>query len=131
MTAKHDALADTVKLAAQPASGLRPEFTGDPLVERLFGITLALTTELAVTRERLDTVERLLERHALVPGVEIEAYRPDPAVVAARAQAHQDYLARIFRVLLQDSGAAAPAALALAPAPAAGAAAGGDQRHVA
>lgn len=131
MTAKHDALADTVKLAAQPASGHRPEFTGDPLVERLFGITLALTTELAVTRERLDTVERLLERHALLPGVEIEAYRPDPAVIAARAQAHQDYLARIFRVLLQDSGAAAPAALSLAPAPAAGAAAGGEQRHVA
>ncbi|MBL8224116.1 MAG: hypothetical protein JNM50_02195 [Chromatiales bacterium] len=131
MTAKHDVLADTVKLAAQPASGQRPEFTGDPLVERLFGITLALTTELAVTRERLDTVERLLERHALVPSVEIESFRPDPAAVAARAQAHQDYLARIFRVLLQDSGAAAPAALSLAPAPAAGIEAAGGQRHVA
>jgi hypothetical protein len=131
MTAKHDTITDTVKLAAQPASGQRPEFTGDPLTERLFGITLALTTELAVTRERLDTVERLLERHALLPGVEIESYRPDPAVVAARAQAHQDYLARIFRVLLQDSGAAAPAALSLAPAPAAGPAEGSGQRQVA
>jgi len=131
MTAKHDPLADPVQLAAQPASGQRPAFTGDPLVERLFGITLALTTELAVTRERLDTVERLLERHAVLAGVEIESYRPDPAVVAARAEAHQDYLARIFRVLLQDPGAAAPAALSLAPAPAAGAGAAGGQRQVA
>jgi hypothetical protein len=117
MTTQHDALGDAIRLAAQPASGLRPEFTGDPLVERLFGITLALTTELAVTRERLDTVERLLERHGLVPGVEIEAYRPDPEAAAARATAHQDYLARIFRVLLQDTGAGAPATLALADGP--------------
>lgn len=131
MTATYDTLADPVLLAAQPASGQRPEFTGDPLVERLFGITLALTTELAVTRERLDTVERLLERHAVLAGADIESYRPDPAVVAARAEAHQEYLARIFRVLLQDHGAAAPAALSLAPAPAAGTGADGGQRQVA
>jgi hypothetical protein len=117
MTDQHDVLDDAIRLAAEPASGLRPEFTGDPLVERLFGITLALTTELAVTRERLDTVERLLERHGLVPGVDIESYRPDPAAAAARAAAHQDYLARIFRVLLQDMGASARPALALAAAP--------------
>ncbi len=117
MTDQHDVLEDAIRLAAEPASGLRPEFTGDPLVERLFGITLALTTELAVTRERLDTVERLLESYGLVPGVDIESYRPDPATAAARAAAHQDYLARIFRVLLQDTGASARASLALAAAP--------------
>jgi hypothetical protein len=112
-------LTDTVKLAAEPASGQRPEFTGDPLVERLFGITLALTTELAVTRERLDTIERLLEQHDLLPREAIETFQPDPVTGVARAQSHQEYLARIFRVLLQDAGRAAPTALALAPSPAA------------
>jgi hypothetical protein len=112
-------LADTVKLAAEPASGQRPEFTGDPLVERLFGITLALTTELAVTRERLDTIERLLDQHDLLPREAIETFQPDAVTGVARAQGHQEYLARIFRVLLQDAGRAAPTALSLAPAPAA------------
>lgn len=115
-------LNDRLALAAEPASGVRPVFTGDPLVERLFGMTLALTTELAVTRERLDTVERLLESHGLVARREVEDFRPDAATGAARAQGHQDYLARIFRVLLQDTGAAAPVELQLAPAPAAAAA---------
>jgi hypothetical protein len=131
MTTPADTLRDRLALAAEPASGQRPEFTGDPLVERLFGITLALTTELAVTRERLDTVERLLETHGLVGRHEVEGFRPDAPAATARAQAHEDYLARIFRVLLQDTGAAAPAALQLAPAPGAAAPAADASRQVA
>ena len=98
---------DILQLAAQAARGRRPEFTDDPLVGRLFGIALALTTELAVTRERLDTVERLLARRALLPRDEIETFRPEPADALERGALHQDYLARVLRVLLQDEPAAA------------------------
>lgn len=97
---------ETILLAAQAASGQRPEFTDNPLVERLFSINLALTAELAVTRERLDTIERLLETRDVLPRQQIEDYRPDPAVAEQRAHGQQEYLARIFRVLLQDSGSA-------------------------
>ncbi len=97
--------ADPIVSAAQPARGRRPEFTGDPLTERLFGITLALTAELAVTRERLDTLERVLLRRAVVDGAEIERFEPTAAEAAARGQWHEEYLARVFRVLLQDEAA--------------------------
>ncbi len=98
---------DMIQLAAQSARGRRPEFTGDPMLERLFGITLALTAELAVTRERLDSVERLLERHALVKRDEIEVFHPDPTEARERGSMQQDYLSRVFRILLQDESAGA------------------------
>ena len=101
--------ADPIQLAAQAARGRRPEFTGDPLVERLFAITLALTTELAVTRERLDTVERLLSKRELLPREAVEAFRADDGAAHERGQMQQEYLARVFRILLQDQGQAAPA----------------------
>jgi hypothetical protein len=107
MSATTSPIPETLLLAAQAASGQRPEFTGDPLVERLFGINLALTTELAVTRERLDTIERLLEAQQLLPRARIDAFVPDADMARERARGHQEYLARIFRVLLQDSGATA------------------------
>ncbi len=102
MTMDRPFAADPIQSAAQPARGRRPEFTGDPMTERLFGITLALTAELAVTRERLDTLERVLMRRAVVDRAEIERFEPTAADAEARGQWHEEYLARVFRVLLQD-----------------------------
>lgn len=96
--------ADPIQSAAQPARGRRPEFTGDPMTERLFGITLALTAELAITRERLDTLERVLRRGGFIDATAIERFEPTAADAAARGQWHEEYLARVFRVLLQDDG---------------------------
>ena len=44
------------------------------MLDRLYSVTLALVAELAVTRARLDTVERLLDRRSVVGTEEIEAY---------------------------------------------------------
>lgn len=93
---------DVIGLAAKAATGDAPVFTGDPRIENLLGITLAVVAELAVTRERLDTVERLLQGRELVGRDDIEAFRPDDDAVAERNAWHADYLARIFRVLLRD-----------------------------
>lgn len=100
---------DLISMAALGPRGRRPEFTGDPMLERLYGITLALTAELAVTRERLDTVERLLSRHELLARREIEAFHPEAAEARERGQLQQEYLSRVFRVLLQDQAAGQPA----------------------
>lgn len=103
--------ADPIQLATTVARGRRPEFTGDPMVERLLSMTLALTTELAVARERLDTVERVLARRALLPREDIERYVPDADARTERARLHEDYLSRVFRILLQDAGTAGPTAV--------------------
>jgi hypothetical protein len=75
------------------------------MTERLFGIALALTAELAVTRERLDTLERVLLRRAVIDGAEIERFEPTDSEAEVRGRWHQEYLARVFRVLLQDEAA--------------------------
>lgn len=94
--------ADPIQLAAEAARGRRPEFIDDPLVDRLFGIVLSLTVELAATRERLDTVERALARREVLPREDIEAFRPSADEGEERGRMQQEYLARVFRVLLQD-----------------------------
>lgn len=94
--------ADPIQLAAEAARGRRPEFIDDPLVDRLYGIALSLTVELAATRERLDTVERALARRELLPRDEVENFRPAADEAAERGRMQQEYLARVFRVLLQD-----------------------------
>jgi hypothetical protein len=95
---------DLTALAAEPSRGRRPQFIEDPMVDRLYGITLALVSELAVTRERLDTVERLLARRNVLEEREIDAFAPDAAQETSRQKWHEEYLARVFRVLLQDRG---------------------------
>jgi len=90
---------DVIGLSARSATGEKPVFTGDERIEKILGVTLALATELAVTRERLDTVERLLEKNDLVERDSIEGYQPDDQVEADRNALHQDYLARVFRAL--------------------------------
>jgi hypothetical protein len=97
-----DALADA---SAKPA-GKRPYFL-HPEVERVMAITMAVAQELAVARDRLDTLERLLESKGLVFRDEIETFEPTPAAAAERGLWIQEYLARILRIVQQEGEAIA------------------------
>jgi len=97
-----DALADA---SAKPA-GKRPYFL-TPEVERVMAITMAVAQELAVTRERMDTLERLLEQKGVVSRDEIETFAPNPDEAAARGLWVQEYLARILRIVQQEGEAVA------------------------
>ena len=81
--------------------GRRPEVTDDPMLDRLYAITLALVAELSVTRARVDTLERLLDRKGLVGANEIETFTPDESEAAKRGEIQQQYLDRIFRTLTE------------------------------
>lgn len=93
---------DPLKLAGAKAKGKRPFFLDDPDLERVMNITLALIQEVAVIRERLDTVERLLERDGAVTREAIEAYTPSKPEADERGLWMQEYIARVFRILQQD-----------------------------
>ena len=82
--------------------GKRPYFFENQDVDRLLAIVWAMASELAVTRERLDTVERLLAERALLERSAIENYRPDPVAEQERGQWQIDYIARLLRVLQQE-----------------------------
>lgn len=91
-----------IELVNAAASGKRPHFFGDADVDRLLAIVWAMAGELAVTRERLDTLERLLAERAVVQRPDIDAYRPDAEAARERGDWQMEYIARLLRVLQQE-----------------------------
>ena len=93
---------DHLSLANAKSRGKRPQYFEDPAVERLTSMLLATVQELAVTRERLDTVERLLEKGGTLSKGDIEAFRPDKEEAYARGVAHRDLISRVTRAIEQE-----------------------------
>lgn len=93
---------DPVAMANRRAKGKRPQFLDDPAVERVMSIAMAVAGELAVTRERLDTLERLLVAKGVLGADDIERYVPGPEAQAARNAEGRAYVARVLRMLDQD-----------------------------
>jgi polyhydroxyalkanoate synthesis regulator phasin len=89
-------------LSSNKAKGKRPYFLEDPAVERVLNITMAVAQELAVTHERLDTIERLLERKGLLNRDEIEAFVPTDNQAEERQRWHATYIARVLRIVQQE-----------------------------
>ena len=93
---------DLVAAANRRAKGKRPYFLDDPAVERVLSITMSVATELAVARERIDTLERLLvQRGVLLPG-DIDHYEPDAAAQDERHAWGRAFIARVLRIVDQD-----------------------------
>ncbi len=90
----------------------RPIPGEDPAVARLLAMVTALTSELTVTRERVDTLERLIEQAGLFPQAAVEAFEPSPEAGKARDEIRKRQIRRVFRALKDDvereAGAAAP-----------------------
>ncbi len=93
---------DIFALANKKAKGKRPNFLDDPAVERVLSITLAVAGELAVMRERLDTIERLLQSGQPVTQDAIDRFEPSMEEARERAMWQQEYLSRIFRIVQQE-----------------------------
>lgn len=93
---------DPLKLAGSKPKGKRPFFLNDPDVERVMTITMAVAQELAVMRERMDTIERLLDEKGTISRADIETYNPPKNIAEERGAWNQEYLARILRIYQQD-----------------------------
>jgi len=91
-----------ILLSGNKAKGQRPYFFDDRAVERVLNITMAVAGELAVTYERLDTLERLLLTKGVLVQEEIERFEPTPEQAHIRQRWHADYVARILRMVQQE-----------------------------
>lgn len=87
---------------AGKAKGKSPTFFDDPQNDKVVAIVMALAGEVAVLRERLDTIERVAERGGLFSPRDIEAYRVDDAVAAERERWRAEYIARVLRVVHEE-----------------------------
>jgi hypothetical protein len=92
--------------AGRKPAGKRPYFL-DAEVERVMAITMAVAQELAVARERIDTLERLLEAKGVLERPEIDAFVPTADQAAERGLWSQEYIARVLRILQQEGEAIA------------------------
>jgi hypothetical protein len=91
--------------SADKPAGKRPYFL-NPESERILAITMAVAQELAVTRARVDTLERLLEAKGVVLRDEIEGFTPSAEEHAERAAWSQEYLNRVLRIVQQEAQSA-------------------------
>ncbi|MES1943922.1 hypothetical protein PC39_07404 [Salinisphaera sp. PC39] len=84
---------------SRKAKGKRPYFFENPESDKLLAIIMAVAGELSVVRDRLDTVERLLEQKGSLTRADIEDYEPDESVREARHAWREVYLERVLRIV--------------------------------
>jgi C4-dicarboxylate-specific signal transduction histidine kinase len=70
---------------------------------RLLAMVSALTSELAIVRERLDTHERLAAMGEVATAQAVEAYRPTPDDTGARDKMRNRLIGVVFRPLVDDA----------------------------
>lgn len=81
------------------AKGRRPQYFADPATDKLLSMVVTLMGELSVTRDRLDTVEELLQREGVLARDAIDAFLPDGEVARRREHRRAEFTARVLRVL--------------------------------
>ena len=97
-------IADALARSSSKPAGKRPYFYAQE-VERVLTVTLAIAQELAVTRQRLDTLERLLEQKGVTSQDDIERFEPTPVQASERGLWNQEYVTRVFRIFQQEAEA--------------------------
>ena len=92
---------DWISRSGLKAKGKRPQFLA-PEDDRILSILMALVGEVSVMRERMDTIERLLDVQGTISRIDIETYAPDMETGRERNLLIKEYLARIMRGVQQD-----------------------------
>lgn len=96
---------DPIALAGTKSKGKRPQFLENRDTERLLNIVMTLAQEVSVMRERIDTIERLLEKKKTISRADIENFAPSKAQAAERGAWTQEFLARLLRIVQQEQEA--------------------------
>lgn len=89
------------------AKGERPQFSRDPEVDRVMAIAMAIASEVAVLRERLDTFETLAAQRGMVTAADIDGFVPTPEHEKRREQWRHDFLDRVLYILRAEADTAA------------------------
>jgi len=82
---------------ARAAKGRKPQYFADPATDKLLSMVLALTQELSVARDRIDTLERLLAREGVLAAQTVEDYLPTAEEASERGERRAAMLRRVFR----------------------------------
>jgi len=81
------------------ARGERPYFFDDPAVDKAVAMIMGLAGEVAVLRDRQDTLERLLEARGVVARDALETFEVAADVAAERAAWRERFLGEVLRIV--------------------------------
>jgi len=84
---------------ARVAKGKKPQYFSDPAIDKLLWMTVTLMEELSVTRDRLDTVERLLAKKRVLRATEVDLWRPDAKSALQRDVRRKAFVDRMMRAV--------------------------------
>lgn len=80
------------------AKGQRSQFFENGDVDQVMTFIVSLLNELMVTRDRLDTVERILAAEGLMAPERIEEFKPDAAQTAEKNAMKRDIIKNVLRL---------------------------------
>jgi hypothetical protein len=84
-------------------------FFRDPAVDRILGVVMELAGELYVVRDRLRTLETLLEQRGTVSVADLESYRPSPEELSRRLAERDALIQRLLAPMTAEAESPAPA----------------------
>jgi len=94
---------DTSVSIQRTAKGKRPQYFEDPASDKLHFMIMALIEELSVTRDRLDAVERVLERKGVSSLEEVDAFEPTDQDEVERRARRAQYVAKIMKCFADEA----------------------------
>ena len=83
--------------------GKTSPFHDGPRNDQLFAMVMALTVEVAILRDRLDTHERVSEKKGGFSSKDIEEYNTDNEALSSRSELRKRIYHKVFRVLREES----------------------------
>lgn len=78
-------------------------FHDGPTKDQLLSMVMALTVEVSILRERLDTHERVSEAKGGFGTSDVEAYNADNEANAQRSSLRSRIMHKVFRILRQET----------------------------
>jgi len=87
---------------ARIAKGKRPDYFADPATDKLLSMVMVLAQELAVTRDRLTTIEQLIEENGLFEIAKIDNYKLSDDQVEQRSERHTAFISKLLRTVLSE-----------------------------
>lgn len=91
-----------------PADTDAAVFLGNPHIDNLMSVVIALGAEIWADRQRMKVVERLLETEGQATAAMIEAYVPTDAEKEAWEAERMEMVERVYSVLSRDTSKGRP-----------------------
>jgi hypothetical protein len=83
-------------------------FFRDPTVDRVLGVAMELAAEVYVLRDRLRTLERVLERQGTLQLADLEGYTPSAEEGRQRLAERDELIARVLAPMTAEADSPSP-----------------------